>query len=108
MQLSGLLPLLDGLAEFHRLAEMATRTQAARLLVYAAASRYDAGDAGVTEASAMAKLYATETAQAVGRLLEGKGVHDWPDGRTAPLLEVIEQQMTAGSSQVQIKARAGG
>jgi acyl-CoA dehydrogenase len=58
-------PLRDFQAVSHRLAEMATRTQAARLLVYAAASRYDAGDAGVTEASAMAKLYATETAQAV-------------------------------------------
>jgi acyl-CoA dehydrogenase len=58
-------PLRDFQAVSHRLAEMATRTQAARLLVYAAASRYDAGDAGVTAASAMAKLYATETAQAV-------------------------------------------
>jgi alkylation response protein AidB-like acyl-CoA dehydrogenase len=58
-------PLRDFQAVAHRLAEMATRTQAARLLVYAAASRYDAGGEGVTEASAMAKLYATETAQAV-------------------------------------------
>jgi len=58
-------PLRDFQAVSHRLAEMATRTQAARLLVYAAASRYDAGGAGVTAASAMAKLYATETAQAV-------------------------------------------
>jgi len=58
-------PLRDFQAVSHRLAEMATRTQAARLLVYAAASRYDAGGEGVTEASAMAKLYATETAQAV-------------------------------------------
>src|SRR6266545_3918175 len=58
-------PLRDFQPVSHRLAEMATRTQAARLLVYAAASRYDAGGAGVTAASAMAKLYATETAQAV-------------------------------------------
>jgi alkylation response protein AidB-like acyl-CoA dehydrogenase len=58
-------PLRDFQAVSHRLAEMATRTQAARLLVYAAASRYDAGGEGVAEASAMAKLYATETAQAV-------------------------------------------
>jgi len=95
-------PLKDFQAVSHRLAEMATRTEAARLLVYAAASRYDraarsmAGMAGgpgdgvaqasaaggpgdgvaqgsavggrgngVTKASAMAKLYATETAQQV-------------------------------------------
>jgi len=44
------------------LGEMATRTEAARLLVYAAASAHDRGD-GSTKASAMAKLFATETAQ---------------------------------------------
>jgi acyl-CoA dehydrogenase len=48
----------------HRLADMATTTEAARLLVYAAASAYDAGER-VTRASAMAKLYATEAAQSV-------------------------------------------
>jgi len=48
----------------HTVAEMATRTQAARLLVYAAAAQYDAGAGeGQTRASAMAKLFATETAQ---------------------------------------------
>jgi acyl-CoA dehydrogenase len=49
----------------HRLADMATRTQAARLMVYAAAAAYDAGEEHVTRSSAMAKLYATETAQFV-------------------------------------------
>ena len=44
------------------LGEMATRVEAARLLVYSAAAAYDAGD-GSTKASAMAKLFATETAQ---------------------------------------------
>ena len=60
-------PLAEFQAVAHALAEAATRTQAARLLVYEAASRYDAdpGDPGVTRASAMAKLYATETAQTV-------------------------------------------
>ena len=43
---------------------MATRIQAARLLVYWAASAYDRGER-VTKASAMAKLFATETAQFV-------------------------------------------
>ncbi|WP_418959622.1 acyl-CoA dehydrogenase family protein [Streptomyces tritici] len=49
----------------HRVAEMATRTEAARLLVYAAAAAYDAGAADVPRRSAMAKLLATETAQYV-------------------------------------------
>lgn len=44
------------------LGEMATRTEAARLLVYAAASARDRGE-GSTRASAMAKLFATEVAQ---------------------------------------------
>jgi acyl-CoA dehydrogenase len=47
----------------HLLADMATRTQAARLMVYEAASAYDAGAADVTLRSAMAKLFTTETAQ---------------------------------------------
>jgi alkylation response protein AidB-like acyl-CoA dehydrogenase len=45
------------------LGEMVTRTEAARLLVYAAAAAYDAGAPHVRRASAMAKLFATETAQ---------------------------------------------
>jgi alkylation response protein AidB-like acyl-CoA dehydrogenase len=49
----------------HLLAEMVTRTEAARLLVYAAAAAYDRGAPGVTRSSAMAKLFATETAQFV-------------------------------------------
>jgi acyl-CoA dehydrogenase len=60
-------PLSEFQAVAHALAEAATRTQAARLLVYEAASRHDADPAapGVGAAAAMAKLYATETAQAV-------------------------------------------
>jgi len=73
-------PLAGQQAVAHLLAEMATRTEAARLLVYAAAAALDSGTAGVTgtaEAtrlagvtgvagrSAMAKLFATETAQFV-------------------------------------------
>ncbi len=49
----------------HLLAEMATRLAAARMLVYRAAATYDGGHPGVTSASAMAKLHATETAQFV-------------------------------------------
>ncbi|GGW56315.1 acyl-CoA dehydrogenase family protein [Streptomyces xantholiticus] len=58
-------PLADLQSVSHRVAEMATRTEAARLLVYTAASAYDAGAADVPKRSAMAKLLATETAQYV-------------------------------------------
>ncbi|MGH2677127.1 MAG: acyl-CoA dehydrogenase family protein [Actinomycetota bacterium] len=47
----------------HSLAEMATRTEAARLMVYAAAAAHEAGAPDLTRRSAMAKLFATETAQ---------------------------------------------
>jgi len=49
----------------HQLAEMATRTQAARLLVHSAATAFDRGVRPVTQDMAMAKLFATETAQFV-------------------------------------------
>jgi acyl-CoA dehydrogenase len=49
----------------HRLAEMTTRLQAARLLVYFAADSYDRAAPGIPTTSAMAKLFATETAQFV-------------------------------------------
>ncbi|MEV8567562.1 acyl-CoA dehydrogenase family protein [Streptomyces sp. NPDC051322] len=58
-------PLKDLQAVAHQVAEMATRTEAARLLVYAAASAYDAGAGGIAKRSAMAKMFATETAQYV-------------------------------------------
>jgi alkylation response protein AidB-like acyl-CoA dehydrogenase len=56
--------LKDQQAVAHLLAEMATRTEAARLLVYSAAAALDDG-AVVAGRSAMAKLFATETAQFV-------------------------------------------
>ncbi|WP_328836614.1 acyl-CoA dehydrogenase family protein [Streptomyces europaeiscabiei] len=49
----------------HQVAEMAMRTEAARLMVYAAAGAYDSGDPDVPRRAAMAKLLATETAQYV-------------------------------------------
>ena len=59
--------LSDQQAVSHKLADMATRLEASRLLVYAAASAYDAGadPAEITRRSAMAKLDATESAQFV-------------------------------------------
>ena len=59
-------PIGDFQAVSHTLAEMATRTQAARLLVYDAARAYDEGrTTDITRLAAMAKVYATETAQFV-------------------------------------------
>jgi len=58
-------PLREFQAVSHLLAEMATRTEAARLMVYAAAAAYDGRAPDITRSSAMAKLFATETAQFV-------------------------------------------
>jgi alkylation response protein AidB-like acyl-CoA dehydrogenase len=59
-------PIGEFQAVSHTLADMATRTHAARLLVYDAARAYDEGrSTEVTRLAAMAKLYATETAQFV-------------------------------------------
>ena len=58
-------PIKEFQAVSHQLAEIATRLEAARALVYAAAEAYDRGDARVGRRSAMAKLFATETAQQV-------------------------------------------
>ena len=55
-----------------KLAEMATRIEASRLLVYSAAEKKDRGERCDLEA-AMAKLFATETAQAVA--LESLRIH---------------------------------
>ncbi|KUF16593.1 acyl-CoA dehydrogenase family protein [Streptomyces silvensis] len=57
--------LKDLQAVSHQVAEMATRTEAARLLVYAAAAAYDRGEPDIAGRAAMAKLFATETAQFV-------------------------------------------
>ncbi|AXI89259.1 acyl-CoA dehydrogenase [Streptomyces sp. ETH9427] len=57
--------LRDLQAVAHQVAEMSVRTEAARLMVYAAATAYDEGADDVPRRSAMAKLLATETAQFV-------------------------------------------
>jgi alkylation response protein AidB-like acyl-CoA dehydrogenase len=54
-------PIAQHQAVAFRLAEMATRVDAARLLVWRAARRLDAGET-VTKEAAMAKLFASETA----------------------------------------------
>jgi len=56
-------PIREFQAVSHSLAEMATRLEATRLMVFAAAAAYDRDAPDVTRRSAMAKLFATETAQ---------------------------------------------
>ncbi|MGJ5752721.1 alkylation response protein AidB-like acyl-CoA dehydrogenase [Streptomyces puniciscabiei] len=57
--------LMDLQTVAHQVAEMALRTEAARLMVHAAATAYDEGAPDVPKRAAMAKLLATETAQYV-------------------------------------------
>jgi acyl-CoA dehydrogenase len=63
-------PLAGQQSVAHRIADMATELEAARLLVYAAATAYDEGlpPKDQSRRSAMAKLYATEAAQ---RIVDG-------------------------------------
>ncbi len=104
-------PLKDQQAVSHLLAEMATRTEAARLLVYAAAAAYDggreegrAGARGLAAKSAMAKLFATETAQFV--VDAAVQIHGARALRQGHLLEHLYREVRApriyeGASEVQ-------
>jgi acyl-CoA dehydrogenase len=104
-------PLKDQQAIAHLLAEMATRTEAARLMVYAAAAAYDAGNEGgrggewgITARSAMAKLFATEAAQFV--VDAAVQIHGARALRQGHLLEHLYREVRApriyeGASEVQ-------
>jgi acyl-CoA dehydrogenase len=97
-------PLKDQQAVSHLLAEMATRTEAARLLVYAAAGAYDAGEKRIAAKSAMAKLFATETAQFV--IDAAVQIHGARALRQGHLLEHLYREVRApriyeGASEVQ-------
>ena len=97
-------PLKDQQAVSHLLAEMATRTEAARLLVYAAAGAYDAGEKRIAARSAMAKLFATETAQFV--VDAAVQIHGARALRQGHLLEHLYREVRApriyeGASEVQ-------
>jgi len=86
------------------LADMATKVQASRLLVYDAASKYDAGAADATMAAAMAKLFATDSAMSVTtdavQTLGGAGyVRDWPVERY--MREAKVGQIVEGANQIQ-------
>ncbi|MEC3975257.1 acyl-CoA dehydrogenase family protein [Amycolatopsis sp. H20-H5] len=97
-------PLLRQQTVAHTLAEMATRTEAARLLVYSAAAAYDAGEERPAKRSAMAKLFATETAQYV--VDAAVQIHGARALRRGHLLEHLYREVRApriyeGASEVQ-------
>jgi acyl-CoA dehydrogenase len=88
----------------HRLADVATRVQAARLLVHHAATLYDAGVRPVRQAAAMAKLFATETAQeAVDVAIQVHGARALEQGHLLEHLyrEVRAPRIYEGASEVQ-------
>nr|WBO80982.1 acyl-CoA dehydrogenase family protein [Streptomyces sp. SBE_14.2] len=88
----------------HQVAELALRTEAARLMVYAAATAYDEGAPDVPRRSAMAKLLATETAQYV--VDQAVQLHGARALRRGHLLEHLYREVRApriyeGASEVQ-------
>ncbi|WP_217171204.1 acyl-CoA dehydrogenase family protein [Streptomyces sp. AC512_CC834] len=96
--------LRDLQAVSHQVAEMALRTEAARLTVYAAATAYDAGAPDVPMRAAMAKLLATETAQYV--VDQAVQLHGARALRRGHLLEHLYREVRApriyeGASEVQ-------
>ncbi len=86
------------------LADMATRIQAARLLVYDVAERIDRGETNVSRYSAMAKLFASDTAMQVTtdavQLLGGYGyIKDYPVERMMRDAKIT--QIYEGTNQIQ-------
>jgi len=97
-------PIREFQAVSHSLAEMATRTEAARLLVYSAAAAVDGGAKDITRRSAMAKLYATETAQwVVDRAIQIHGARALERGHLLERLyrEVRAPRIYEGTSEIQ-------
>jgi acyl-CoA dehydrogenase len=97
-------PLARFQAVSHQLADVATQLQAARLLVRDAAAQYDAGIRPVRKASAMAKLFATETAQrAVDVAIQVHGARALEKGHLLEHLyrEVRAPRIYEGASEVQ-------
>ncbi|MBB1152372.1 acyl-CoA dehydrogenase family protein [Amycolatopsis dendrobii] len=97
-------PLVKQQTVAHTLAEMATRTEAGRLLVYAAAAAYDAGEQNLAGRAAMAKLFATETAQYV--VDQAVQLHGARALRRGHLLEHLYREVRApriyeGASEIQ-------
>jgi acyl-CoA dehydrogenase len=96
--------LRDFQAVSHRLAEVATRLHAARLLVHDAAAAYDSGTGHTGHLSAMAKLLATETAQfAVDVAIQVHGARALEQGHLLEHLyrEVRAPRIYEGASEIQ-------
>jgi acyl-CoA dehydrogenase len=96
--------LKDFQAVSHQLAEVATRVQAARLLVHQAAAAYDAGVRPTAQAAAMAKLFATEAAQfAVDVAVQVHGARALEEGHLLEHLyrEVRAPRIYEGASEIQ-------
>ena len=88
----------------HQLADVATRLRAARLLVYDAATAYDATPGATGHLSAMAKLFATETAQvAVDLAVQVHGARALVRGHLLEHLyrEVRAPRIYEGTSEIQ-------
>ena len=86
------------------LADMATQVEAARHLVFFAASRVDAGAADMTKFAAMAKLFATDMAMKVTtdavQILGGYGyINDYPVERMMRDAKIT--QIYEGTNQIQ-------
>jgi alkylation response protein AidB-like acyl-CoA dehydrogenase len=99
-------PIAEFQAVSHPLAEMATRVEASRLLVYEAARAYDGGaaPAEITRRAAMAKLFATETAQfAVDTAVQIHGARALVAGHPLEHLyrEVRAPRIYEGTSEIQ-------
>ncbi len=97
-------PLAGFQAVSHQLAEVAMNVQAARLLIRDAAEQYDAGVRPVRKASAMAKLFATESAQrAVDVAIQVHGARALEKGHLLEHLyrEVRAPRIYEGASEVQ-------
>ena len=97
-------PITSFQAIQHMLADMATEIEAARALVYASARMIDAGAKNVAKESAMAKLFASDTAMKVAvdavQILGGYGyMRDYPVEkymRDAKITQIYE-----GTNQIQ-------
>lgn len=97
-------PVISFQAIQHMLADMATQTEAARALVYAAAKHIDSGAKDVSKQSAMAKLFATDVAMKVTidavQVMGGSGyMKEYPVEkmmRDAKILQIYE-----GTNQIQ-------
>jgi alkylation response protein AidB-like acyl-CoA dehydrogenase len=97
-------PIADFQGVQFMLADMATRVEAARLLVYRACAMVEAGADGIAKAASMAKLFATDAAMSVTtdavQLLGGAGyTKEFPVERM--MRDAKATQIYEGTNQIQ-------